>query len=293
MAERYYTKVIILLLCLFCCRAKINYPFKYHFSEDSFKESSEIFNNQFRGAGINYAGYDKPPRSGTVSHHLLVSPLIDAWFKELKKQNRDLKNFFIICPKHAGLGNGIVCTSSIDWKTPDNKIVRTNKNYTGKIRKGLDLKEEPYAFHKEHGIGALVPFINHYYPGAEIIPVAMDEFNKQISVCRKLSKIISGIMEKDDKSFLIISIDFSHRADIVLTNKRDKIAENVLNSLNPDRINNMYSDNNVGLFTLFFVCSELDLNKNQIFCHTDAQTFTGNKLDDITSYFFTFQFKDR
>src|SRR4030042_5814544 len=106
----------------------------------------------------------------------------------------------------------------------------------------------------------------------------MDEFNKQITVCRKLSKIISGIMIKDDKSFLIISIDFSHRADLLETDKRDIIAGSVLNSLNPECINEMYSDNNVGLFTLFFVCNELNLNKNHIFFHVDSQSFTGKKL---------------
>ncbi|MBN2546315.1 MAG: AmmeMemoRadiSam system protein B [Spirochaetes bacterium] len=292
MVKRYYTKLIFLLLFTSCVRTSINYPFKYHFSEDPFKESSEKFNDDNTRFNFHYNSDNTLPKSGTVSHHLLVSPLIDAWFKELKKNNKEIKNFFIISPKHSQLGKGIVCISSLAWKTAGKKTIKTNKNYIDKIKKGLNLKEEPYAFHKEHGISALVPYINHYYPKALIIPIVMDEFNKQITICRKLSKIISEIMKNNDKTFLIISIDFSHKADIIHTLERDKIAESVLNSLNPDRINEMYSDNNVGLFTLFFTCNELNMKRNHIFFHIDSQSYTNRKLNDITSYFFTFQYAE-
>ncbi len=274
-----------------CNKVNTGYPFKYHVTEDSITEFSVTFDKIPTDITFNYLNNIKP-RSGTVSHHLLVAPLIDIWFKELKKQNIDIKNFFILSPKHTELGNGNICLSSLDWELSNKNMVKTNKNYIKKILEKLDIKEDQYAFHKEHGISALLPFINHYYPDAKVIPIIMDEFNKQIGICKKLSEVISELMLKDENSFLLISVDFSHKADLVKTKKRDIITQNVLDSLNPDRVNEIYSDNNVSLFTLFFTCNDLGLNNNHIFCNIDSQSYTGKKLTDITSYFFTFQYKD-
>lgn len=291
MVKRYYSKIIIFLLLISCCKVNTGYPFKYHVTGDSIVESPVNLNNIPGYVVLNYLDNFKP-RSGTVSHHLLVAPLINSWFIELKKQNKDIKNFFILSPKHTDLGNGNICLSSLGWKLSNKNIVKTNKNYIKKILKKLYIKEEQYAFHNEHGISALIPFINHYYPEAKIIPIVMDEFNKQIGLCKKLSDVISEIMLKDQSSFLLISVDFSHRADLTKTKKRDKISKASLNSLDPDRVNEIYSDNNVSLFTHFFTCNNLGLNKNHILCNIDSQSYMKKGLSDITSYFFTFQYKD-
>lgn len=291
MVKRYYTVLIIFILLISCYKTNIKYPFKYHSSEDFFNGSSEFFDQIPGHVNLHYLDENIKPRSGTVSHHLLVSPIINSWFKELKKHNNDIKNFFIISPKHTDLGYGIISLSSLDWRITGNKSVKANKKYINKILNRLNIKEDRYAFHKEHGIGTLIPFINYYYPDARIIPIVMDEFNKQISICGKLSGIISGLMEKDDKSFLIISVDFSHRVNLSKTKKRDAITRDALNSLDPDRVNEIYSDNNVSLFTLFFTCNNLNLDANHIFCNIDSQSYIRKNLDDITSYFFTFQYK--
>lgn len=292
MAERYYTKIILFLFLLSCSKVNTGYPFKYHVTEDFFIESSVNLNSIPGHVVLNHLNNGKP-RSGTVSHHLLVAPLINSWFKELIRQNKDIKNFFILSPKHTDLGIGNICFSSLDWKISDKKVVKTNKKYIRKILKKFKIKEEQYAFHKEHGISTLIPFINYYYPEAKVIPIVMDEFNKQIGICKKLSEVISEIMIKDESTFLLISVDFSHRADLAKTKKRDLFSKDALNSLNPEKVNEIYSDNNVSLFTLFFTCKDLGLNENHILCDIDSQTYTKKDLPDITSYFFTFQYKDQ
>ena len=93
MVKRYYSKLIIILLLISCYNAKIKYPFNYHISENSYIGFSETFYKNSKYLNNNFPKNLNKPKSGTVSHHLLVAPIINSWFKELKIQNNEIKNF--------------------------------------------------------------------------------------------------------------------------------------------------------------------------------------------------------
>ncbi|OHD17800.1 MAG: AmmeMemoRadiSam system protein B [Spirochaetes bacterium GWD1_27_9] len=281
--------VVFISLLLICCTKNTSNLHKIDLGV-----GSKYFNNLFSENNIpDTVKIIKPttdfyPISGTVSHHLLVAPIINEWFLALKKA-RKIDTFIIISPMHYKISNNIISISKLDWDSPIG-IVKNNSFYTNKILKELNIKENEYDFHLEHGIASLIPFIKYYFPESNVVPIVMDEFNKRISLCYKLSSIISQILQKHKNCFLIISSDFSHGGDRELTDKRDLLTNISLQYFDKDKINGAYSDNNVGLITLYSTLEKLKVNKIHFLNHTDSEIFTGIKQDNITSYFFTFQY---
>lgn len=293
MVKRYCTAIVLFLLLLLCCKRDNSiYPHNYFYTQSYYNKDtlSKVLDSSGLPDNIELnIPRDIYPYAGTVSHHLLVSPLIDRWFYHLKEL-RGIKTFIIISPKHYGLSDNRIGTSEIDWDA-GNGIINVNKKYFNKIKDHIDISIDPYLFHNEHGIGTLLPYVKKYFPNAKIVPIVMDEFKKQVSLCNDLSEVLSGIIKRDKKSFLIISTDFSHRADLNTTKKRDKISMKTLNSFDVNQVKNIYSDNNVGIITLFFIAEKLLKKNTHILYNTNSVEFTGNyDIDDITSYFFSYQF---
>ena len=170
-------------------------------------------------------------------------------------------------------------------------VIYIDKKYVYTILTNLKLKEDDNAFHNEHGIGDIVPFIKLYFPKADIVPISFDQFNKRIKKCNDLATQLSTIIKKNRNVFILVSTDFSHRADIQTTLSRDLYSEKVINSFDPVKVNTIHSDNTAGLITLFFTLNEVGVYKTHIFSNTNAKNFDiKTPDDDITSYFFTYQY---
>lgn len=230
------------------------------------------------------------PQAGTISHHLLTAHYMEGWFEELKAARPEIKTFFILSPKHTQAGGSSIALSSLPWRG-EGKVVKVNKRYSKRVREALSLEEDHLPFLGEHGIEAFLPYLIRYYPKAKLVPIIMDEYNKQIGQSLKAAESIASIMERDKNCFLLVSVDFSHKAGREITDRRDRISREVLLKLDRKAVNTVYSDNNVGLITLFAVCERLGLKRCHLYAHTDAEMISGRHLgDDITSYFFSFQY---
>jgi len=90
-----------------------------------------------------------------------------------------------------------------------------------KILAYLQIPEDREAMHFEHGIGTLLPFIANYFPQAKIVPIVIDEKHKNISMLYQLADILYQIISQDPTVFLLISVDFSHKAGREQTFERD------------------------------------------------------------------------
>lgn len=289
MDRRYYLPLAACLLALLFTGCAGRGEERYHRSNYTFKDAfMEADEKLFRERVTEPPQGGFSPRAGTVSHHLLTARYMEGWFSELKEAKPDIKTFFILSPKHTQAGSSSIALSDRSWRSGDG-VVKVHKGYSKRIRKELGLEEDHLPFMGEHGIGAFIPYILHYYPDAKIVPVIMDEYNKQIKRSLRAADRIAGIMERDEKSFLLISVDFSHRAGREVTDSRDRISREVLLKLDRKAINSVYSDNNIGLIALFAICEKLALKQTHIYSHIDAEMVSGQPLgDDITSYFFSF-----
>ena len=227
------------------------------------------------------------PYAGVTSHHLLVSPLIDRWFSELKRLKPDIRTFVILSPDHFNNGKARINTTSAGFDTCYGKI-HSNKKYTETILNSMNIKDDPDAFNHEHGILDIVPFIAKYFPDAKVVAISLDQINRSNKELIRLSEILYSFMEKDEKIFLLISADFSHRCNLLETYKNDSNSLARLMKFEEQSVNGIYSDNIAALYVLFHIAQKTGRKKMYLMCNTNSFDYSKKDDKDITSYIFSF-----
>ena len=203
MGQRYYLPIIAAAVILACGAEKGFYPHEVH--PTITKLDRNMLQDVLHGdqipkhISVQTVPQDLFPVAGTVSHHLLVAPLINNWFKELKRL-RKVSTFIIISPRHFDQGREDVSFSSLAWDAGNGRA-EPDKECIAFLRNRLGLPEDPEAMHLEHGIGALLPYIIHYFPDAQIVPVVIDEHHARTDQIEKLSAAICKIIQ--DSCFVI------------------------------------------------------------------------------------------
>jgi MEMO1 family protein len=292
MGQRYYLPLIAAVLFCACSgradKAAAAYPYSVHpttaMLDKNVLRDIRRRTRIPRHISVHALSEHIYPIAGTVSHHLLVAPLINFWFAELSRV-RPVNTFIIISPRHFRQGRENISLSSRSWNS-GNGLVQADKECIAYVLKRLRLPEDPEAMHLEHGVGALLPYIKHYFPKAKIVPIVIDEKNSKITDINRLAQAVHNLMKNRKDLFLLISTDFSHHADPETTEKRDEKTIHFLERPALARIPLVYSDNNKGLRVLAEVYQWFDLNAGSLLCHTDSFRYGGKEADDITSYFF-------
>jgi len=251
------------------------------------KQLMELSSSAPLPAGVDFKPASRiRPFSGTTSHHLLCRHVIDRWFQNLAEL-REVRTFVIISPNHGRLGALPVSLTCRSWKTAG-KTTRTNVDLVGIILRELEIQTDDVTFGNEHGIEALLPFVNKYFPKADIVPILLDEKQRHVPLIMKLTDSLHRIFKADQKAFLLLSVDFSHRGDAAMTAKNDRRSHKALASMGKGK--SAVSDNNGGLMVMFELCERMNVANTHFFCHTDSAKFEPEAALDITSYFFTFQY---
>jgi AmmeMemoRadiSam system protein B len=286
--------VLILLILVSGCEEKSHtYPYLFHpvksvDSRDRLQEG-ERYGDLPDNVCLADIKESFSPYAGTISHHLLVLPVMERWFFELRTL-RHIETFIMISPKHFKQGYQSISLSSLPWHT-ETSVVDVHTGYVKKIRKKLDLPEDREAMHFEHGIGALIPCIHRYFPGSKIVPIVIDEKNKDMAKIDMLAEIIIEIMNGDPDTFLLISIDFSHGGDSKVTAMRDRENEHYLLFPKPETMTGVYSDNFGGLVILEKTVRQRRASQCFLLCHTDSYHYSQKQPENITSYYFTYYFQ--
>jgi len=147
------------------------------------------------------------PVAGIVNHHALAADLLANFFVRLRASRPDIERFVIIAPDHFMGGRGDVSTHRRPYQT-DTGLVRIDEDAVQTVLSNpLVTEERGVLFEREHGIGAIVPFVSRAYPEARIVSLA---FSGKMSKDRvsALAKVIEGLW--DEKTFVLISADMSH-----------------------------------------------------------------------------------
>lgn len=140
----------------------------------------------------------------------------------------------------------------------------------------------------EHGIGSLIPFIAKYFPGSRVVPLVFDENQQAITIPNQLVEKLYQILQKDTACFLLVSVDLSHKAQLSITEQRDKESIIYLKSLKQSDYFRIFSDNNSSLYILGHFLQRLGNHECYTLCHTNSYFYSGQQPEDITSYFFTY-----
>ncbi|MBN1799542.1 MAG: AmmeMemoRadiSam system protein B [Spirochaetales bacterium] len=290
MGKRYCLPIVIAALIFTCGAPKNYYPHAVH--PTTAQLDSSVLQDVLGRVEVpehirtQSAPAELYPVAGTVSHHLLVAPLINNWFTELKRL-RAVETFIILSPRHFPQGNEQVSFSTLPWDAGNGKV-EPDTECIDFLKNAVGLPPDPEAMHMEHGVGALLPYIVKYFPHARIVPVVIDELCAGPGPVNRLAAALYNLLQDRKDIFLIISTDFSHHAAEALTGQRDERTADFLAAPALERLPLVYSDNNKGLRVLAFLYENMNLNIGIELCHTNSFEYSGDGEEDITSYFFYF-----
>ena len=127
-------------------------------------------------------------------------------FQAIRQANQDVDTFVIFGAAHRYFGGGAVVDDSEAWETPLGQIDIDTELAAEIVAKGA--MADPDAHHGEHSIEVQVPFIQHLFPNAKIVPIIVPVADFDHSFGTHVGQLLHA---KQDKNIVCIaSTDLTH-----------------------------------------------------------------------------------
>jgi poly-gamma-glutamate synthesis protein (capsule biosynthesis protein) len=145
-------------------------------------------------------------RGALVNHHVLASDLLEHLFQRLALCGSDITRVIILSPDHYFQGQTPISTGVVRyiWKR---KFIDSDEDAVRALTKTKIATSNQKLFRREHGVGALIPFMMEAFPGAKIVPI-MVRSDVSKTEAKQLSAWVNLLL--DEKTLLIVSSDMSH-----------------------------------------------------------------------------------
>ncbi len=152
----------------------------------------------------------------TVPHHLLAADLIAAAFAAAAKGARP-DRIVVLTPDHFKRARRAFATTRRDFATALGPV-HVDRAAVGELLESPDV-EDAWLFGREHGIGALLPFLRHFFADVPIVPVAVairDRRPVLDAFMKRLRRIVTR------RTLVVQSTDFSHYLPVAEATERDR-----------------------------------------------------------------------
>jgi AmmeMemoRadiSam system protein B len=162
----------------------------------------------------------------TVPHHLLAADLIAEAFSKLKGQ--DYRRLVILSPDHFNRSVTPFAVTRRDFATVPGRVAIDQAAVDLLLKNPL--VSESSLFSQEHGIQALLPFVAHYCPQAQIVPLAIRRRSDPAewdSLAESLAPLLGP------GTLVVQSTDFSHYLPPKEARRRDQDILRVLSLGDP------------------------------------------------------------
>ncbi len=226
------------------------------------------------------------------SHHLLARDLITDVIKQ-SCQKTEERTVVIVSPDHFHALRsfqprpyGLI--SDFSWQTPQ-RLVAGDSQLSKLLARdaGLALVTNPTIIGHEHGVFALIPFLDRWCPNTKLIAIILSpsETNNALSLGRQLSQIS---LDSKTKPLVIVSSDFVHEKQLSEALQFDQSNQKILELIgdkntNPD-FDQVVSDCPTCLALLHGYLVASDSSKTLHIQHQSSADYGGSK-QSVTTYF--------
>lgn len=248
----------------------------------------EFFDARTFAAALEHAERSVPEAAvrGDVAafvapHHLLAAPLIAELFRTASGRAAD--TVYLVGPNHRDLGAERLATARLRWETMFGEVA-TADDRVAELAAGLGIGEFAVPYEAEHSVGALVPFVDHYFPGAKIVPVVVSSTATRQDVERLAVWLAAQV---SDRSLMVFSIDFSHYLREEEAALRDAETRAYIERRDIAAILPLTSDHldSPGSLAAALLLAEAEGFGTSISNHANANDFLANDTEATTSYF--------
>ncbi len=218
----------------------------------------------------------------TVPHHLLAVDLIARGFSRVDFSRTD--KIVILFPDHFKRTWHPFATTSRDFQTVLGPV-RTSKSDTHFLLRFSELVQDSDLFAKDHGIEAILPFVAHYAPNAEIIPIAVSGRSRRRhwdELARHLARIVTP------QTLVIQSTDFSHYLPLGEAVQRDQMTLDAIATGDPEALAALHQPKNTDAVGAQYIQSRLQQNlfhaQPIVLFNKNSQAYSDETEPRTTSY---------
>ena len=158
----------------------------------------------------------------TVPHHLLAPDLLARGFAVTAAFKYD--KVILVSPEHFYKARRPMATTLRNFETVYGEVP-VRRDHVARLLEDKELFESSELFAKEHGIGALLPFLKHYLPDTPIVPIAIS-VNAREEHWRRAIDLLKPMITP--RTLIVQSTDYSHYLDWPSAVQRDQETLNVL-----------------------------------------------------------------
>lgn len=158
-----------------------------------------------------------PAGGGVVTHHLLASPMIAAFYSSLAGHlDANVSTIVLIGPDHINSAVNYIALTSSDWVC-DRGIVKADRGAIRRLLRKASVATDELIFLYEHSIRSQIPFIAEYLPGKKIIPLVIRS-DAPPGVLKQCAAELASVKN----AVFVLSMDFSHYKDEAQTLHEDE-----------------------------------------------------------------------
>ncbi len=218
----------------------------------------------------------------TVPHHLLAADLIAHAFRIAEGERYD--KVIVLFPDHFKKARLPFATTVRDFQTVFG-VVRTHQVDATRLLGHRGLVEASDLFEKDHGIGAILPYIRHFFPDVEIVPIAV-AIRSLKAEWDQLVSALGGIVT--DKTLIVQSTDFSHYLPPHEAAQFDQDVLNILSAGDLEAVANLVQAKHLDSRGAQYVQMRLQRDHFRsnpvVILNRNSQTYSDRTESETTSY---------
>ena len=223
--------------------------------------------------------------SGIVPHHLLANPMIDYFFRYLSRQDHP-HTIVILSPDHflSGIleeGNSFLAPE-LNSPSSELKQVEVDVDLGRKLRQDNRINSNHSAILAEHGVMALIPYLEKYLPDTMILPLLVPA-----KITREeIEQLVETInLRADYPVMMIASVDFSHFLPRRAADFHDLRSIRVIINWEKDYFNSMDVDCWQALYGIRYFAHLRQREEFVLLAHQNSADFLPGESERTTSYY--------
>ncbi|HET7717391.1 MAG TPA: AmmeMemoRadiSam system protein B [Bauldia sp.] len=217
-----------------------------------------------------------------VPHHLVAADLIARAF--LTARNNRYDRIVVLTPDHFKRSRLPFATTRRPFATVFGQV----SNDTAAVDTLLlhrSLVEDSDLFVREHGIGALLPYVARFFPGTPIVPIAI-----AIGSTRPEWEALIDALEPiiTERTLILQSTDFSHYLPLPEAILRDQETLNVIAAGDVDAVAKLHQPQHLDSRGAQYIQMRLQAEHfgavPVVIANSNMQFYLGREVDETTSY---------
>lgn len=224
--------------------------------------------------------FSHPIKAAIIPHHLFPDFLLGDFFSRLSSQAPS--TLIIIGPNHFEKGKYHLLTSDKSWETPFGVIYPQN-NLAKKLST-IHVENDDVTLAGDHTIAGILPYVSHYLPNIKIVPILVSAHTTSDEVTDLVDFLARNI---DEKTALIVAVDFSHNLLMDEAIEKDKITIDAIKHFDISSIEKMgndHLDSPKSIEILLQTMQKMRTTNIQLLQNTNSGLILNNPTIPTTSY---------